>query len=262
MNKIKANKAGMTLVEVLVAMTLFTVMFMMIFGIMIHSVKMNAQTRKYDQEIDVHIEEAERFNPMAVEIDGNTSNATLVEEYMKDKQLDFIFGAGSISIKANAFQVISQDEDNAFNLKFFNNTRPDIANHKYWVRLYNVTSDADDSQKVCLYLPKTEAGSFFIKNGSEAISDKATRLIPPKKAVAIGFDSTNSSSNVFFYVSTLDAKRDEIVNMAEDKNLIKVKPSQLVKYDKENDGYIDIYLTDDGFMGYDDYQTYLNSQGG
>lgn len=261
MTKIKQNKAGMTLVEVLVAMTLFTIMFMMIFGIMINSTRMNARTRLYDQEIDVHIESAERYNPMAVTIDGNTSTSADVltfSEGTKTLTFDFPSTGKFVSIDALAFQVESKNASNGFSLKFFNSTRPDVANSKYWVRIYNVSSNAN--AKIYLYVPKDNGGMFYLKNGSEALTEKVVRNVASKTATAIGFNAKEVSGQDLFYVSTKDDERDNIEKTIEDtKTIIKVSKNEILgaKYDKENDGYIDIYYCDEGFLSFDEYQEYL-----
>ncbi len=261
MNKIKMNKAGMTLVEVLVAMTLFTIMFMMIFGIMLYSTKMNAQTRNYDQEIDVHVEDAERYNPMAVTINGHSSTSTDVSAYPNaSKSIDFKFSGNTITVGALAFQVNSKNENNAFTLKFFSSTRPDVAHNKYWVRIYNVTSDETENLKAYLYIPKDSEGSFYLKNGSEALSEKVVRTISPNTALAVGFDGSTVSGQDLFFVSTIDGERDDVVSQSVDtKTLIKITRANFIKYDADGDGYVDIYYCDDGFLSYDEYQEFLKN---
>lgn len=261
MNKIKTNKAGMTLVEVLVAMTLFTIMFMMVFSIMIYSTRMNAQTRNYDQEIDVHVEEAERYNPMAVTIDGHSSTSTDVSKYdAATRSIDFKFSGNTITVGAVAFQVNSKDDNNAFKLKFFNSTRPDVAHNKYWVRIYNVTTNETDNAKIFLYMPTDSEGNFYLKNGSEALSEKVARTIPPKTALAVGFDGSVVSGQDLFYVSTIDGDRSDVVSQAENtQTLIKITKANLINYDPDGDGYVDIYYCDKGFLSYEEYQNYLKN---
>lgn len=262
MKKFKQNNAGMTLIEVLVAMSLFTIMFMMIFGIMINSTRMNARTRLYDQEIDVHIESAERYNPMAVTIDGNTSTSADIEKFdagTTTLNFDFPSTGKFISIDALAFQVESKNESNGFSLKFFNSTRPDVANSKYWVRIYNLTS-SEENAKLYLYVPKDNGGMFYLKSGSEALTEKAARSIAPKTATAIGFDAKEVSGSDLFIISTKNDERDVIEKQSEDiGSLIKVSKNEIYggKYDTDKDGYIDIYYCDGGLMSYDEYQEYL-----
>lgn len=263
-NKIKANMSGMTLVEVLVAMTLFTIMFMMIFGIMTASVKLNADTRVYDQEVDVQVEDAERYNPMGAVVDGVTSSSSFVESYdevtgTNKFPLSFMFSssARTIEIDAYAYKVQSRDENNGYSLKFFSSTRPDTVNNKYWIRVINVSST--DNEKIYLYLPKDDHGSFYLKNESEPYTTVLSKVVPLQTALGVGYDMTDSGSK-YFWVSTLaDLNHEQLETTAVDKNFILINATTLALYDVEGDGYIDIYYTDDGFKNYDDYQTYLTS---
>lgn len=262
-NKFK-NKQGMTLVEVLVAMTIFTIMFMMVFGIMASSIKLNAETRNYDQEIDVQIEDAERYNPMNATVNNLNSSSLNVSEYddvtgTNKFPLTFSFSSTGrvITIDGYAYSVDSRDDENGFSLKFFSSTRPDVLNKKYWIRLYNVSSN--DNSKIYLYLPKENHGSFYLKNESEPYTTMIHKVVPINTALGVGYDRTDSG-NTYFWVSTLpDLSHEQLETTAIDKNFIQVNNITIADYDFENDGYIDIYYTDEGFMSPDEYQEYLKS---
>ena len=86
-----------------------------------------------------------------------------------------------------------------------------------------------------------------------------SKTVPADTALGVGFDMTDSG-NEYFWVTTLPSlTHEQLEATAEDKNFIQVKSSNLINYDKESDGYIDIYYTDDGFMTFDKYQEYLDS---
>ncbi|MBE6836811.1 MAG: type II secretion system protein [Ruminococcus sp.] len=264
-NKIKKNTKGMTLVEVLVAMTIFTMMFMMVFGIMLASIKLNADTRKYDQEIDVQVEDAERYNPMAATVNGENSSSTDISEYDEitgSNKLELSFSFPNVSkvieIDGYAYSVNSKDDTNGFSLKFFSSTRPDIANNKYWIRIFNVSSS--DNTKLWLYLPKDDHGSFYLKNESEPYTTMLSKTVPINTALGVGFDKTDSG-NKYFWVTTLPSlTHEQLEATAVDKNFIQVNSTNLINYDKETDGYIDIYYTDEGLMTYEKYQDYLSKK--
>ena len=263
-NKFKKNTKGMTLVEILVAMTIFTIMFLMVFGIMASSIKLNAETRTYDQEIDVQIEDAERYNPMAITVDSENSSSRDVSEYdevtgTNKIPMSFRFSNTGkvIEVDGYAYSVDSRDDTNGFSLKFFSSTRPDVTNKKYWIRIINVSSS--DNSKIYLYLPKENHGSFYIKNESEPYTTMLSKTVPINTALGVGYDMTDSG-NKYFWVTTLpDLSNDQLEATAIDKNFIQVNNLNLINYDFENDGYIDIYYTDEGFMNPTEYQEYLNT---
>lgn len=268
MKKIKVNQNGMTLVEVLIAMTLFTIMFMMISTMMYASLKLNAQTRRYDEETDVQIEDVERYNPMGAVVDGITSSSTDISEYggpnstgANKYEMTFTFpNTGKvILIDGYAYQADSKDEANGFSLKFFNSTRPDKTMGKYWIRVINVSSA--DNQKIYLYLPKSDHGSFYLKNESEPYTAVLTKNVPKQTALAVGFDSDGAASDSYFWVSTIaDMSYDELDTRLDEQEFKKVNAANLLStYDNDGDGFIDIYYTDDGFMSTDQYNAYKTS---
>ena len=264
MNKLKANKSGMTLVEVLVAMALFAILFLFMSGIMFASVKLNSQTRTYDQETDVQVKEAENYNPLAAEADGITNPTANISTYdyngaSADDELVFSFSGISktIRIKANAYQVNSADEQNGFQLKFFESTGPDITDGKYWVRVINVSST--DNAVIYLYLPKEDAGSFYLKNESEPYTSVVSKTVPVKTSLGIGYDMSGSGTKYFWATTRDGLASDQLDSIPLDKDYILINSTSLSGYDRETDGYIDIYYTDDGFMSYDEYQNYLSA---
>lgn len=265
MKKIKVNQSGMTLVEILVAMALFSIMFLMMSGIMYSSVKLNAQTRTYDQETDVQIEDVERYNPMGATIDGVTVESSNIDEYEGDNgsnqfELTFDFSSTGrvITINGYAYEAESRDDNNGFQLKFFNSTRPDIANNKYWVRVINVSTT--ENVKVFLYLPREEHGSFYLRNESEPYTTVVSKTIPLMTALGVGFDKTDSGNNYFWVSTFAEMDYDQLEARADEKEFKLVNLTNLLStYDKDGDGYIDIYYTDDGFMGTDQYKTYVET---
>ena len=86
-----------------------------------------------------------------------------------------------------------------------------------------------------------------------------SKTVPINTALGVGYDMTDSG-NKYFWVTTLpDLSNDQLEATAIDKNFIQVNSFNLIDYDFENDGYIDIYYTDEGFMSPSEYQEYLNS---
>lgn len=252
MNKIKKNLAGMTLVEILVSMTIFAMMFAMVIGIMITSIRMNAETQVYDQEIDTQVEDVERFNPMGAYIDGITSGTTNISEYnasgaTNKNTMTFTFGSYAISVDGYSYVVNSYDAENAMGMKFFSSTRPDTANGKYWIRLINASSEQEKT--LYLILPKDDHGVFYQKNGTETFSSQMMKKVEKDKALSIGFDSTDSG-NLYFWYS--DKEKTDEANMTEGNGYYKIEYSNILTM-ADSAGYIDIYYTDDGFKSKTEY---------
>lgn len=261
MKKFKKAQAGMTIVEVIVAMAIFAVMFLMIFGFMESSIYLNRQTRKYDQEVDVQVEDVERYNPMGAYIDGISSGSTEVSEYEGStgsgkKTLSFQFPTVGkvITIDGYAYQANSRDDENGFSLKFFSSTRPDVTNKKVWIRIINVTDDVKD---IFLYLPTEDGGKFYLKNGTSAYTDKISKSVPKDTALSVGFDYSTSGTDYFW--ATLDGSTNysSLTTVGESANQIDVRSANLSSY-MDSDGYIDIYLTPEGFKSKTDYIDYIN----
>lgn len=261
MKKFKLNKSGMTIVEILVAMTLLAMMFMIVFGYMLASVKLNAQTRTYDQEVDVQVEDAERYNPMAATVNGSSSSSSNVSSF-SNQQIDFNFGGRVISINTDAYQADSRDPDNnGFQLKFFSDIGPDTANGKYWIRIFNVQLSSTDTAEIFLYLP-SESGSFYVKNESTPYTSVVSKKIPIDTALGVGYDMSGAASGDYFFVSTTGTlSQSDYGTWVSGDSQIYINSANLSDYDAEGDGYIDIYYTDDGLKSYDEYQEYLTNLG-
>ena len=85
------------------------------------------------------------------------------------------------------------------------------------------------------------------------------KTIPKLTALGIGYDRTGAAGNNLFWVSTIpDLTHEELENRTEENNFRVVTKLNLASaYDSDNDGYIDIYYTDDGFMWQDKYNEYV-----
>lgn len=247
MNKLKKNLSGMTLVEVLVAMTLFAMMFAMVAGIMIVSVRMNGDTQNYDGEVDEQVEDVERFNPMGAYVDGITVASPDVSNFdnasgTNEVNMNFTFGSKTIPVTGYTYQANSVNAANGFNLKFFSSLRPDTGNNRYWIRIINVSST--DPKKISLYLPQEDHGVFYQKNGTETYTAVISKNVPINTSLSIGFDATDAAST-YFWFSDKDKAEESL--MTEANGYYKVDATNLSSY-ADSDGYIDIYYTDSGFM--------------
>ena len=252
MNKLKKNLSGMTLVEVLVAMTLFAMMFAMVIGIMVVSVRMNGETQNYDGEVDEQVRDVERFNPMGAYIFGRTITTTDVSNYelvpgTNELQLRFTFGSKDIPVTGYTYQANSVNAANGFNLKFFSSLRPDTGNNRYWIRIINVSST--DDKKISLYLPQEDHGVFYQKNGTETYTAVISKNVPINTALSVGFDATDAAST-YFWFSDRDKVEESL--MTEGNGYYKVDAANTSLY-ADTDGYIDIYYTDSGFKNKTEY---------
>lgn len=252
MKLIKKNHSGMSLVEILVAMTIFSIMFMMVSLCMSYSVRQNVKTQNYDEEIDEQVEDAEKYNPMGAYI-ADVNGIDSITSLQKDKEIKFSFGSRTITVYSDTYQVDSRNQANGFKLKFFSNIKPDVSNGKYWVRLVNGTNS---NKTICLYLPSDDKkpGSFYTTSGTEPFSTAVVKTIPAESSRSIGFNASKAD-DIFFYISEGESTNPESL------------PDKIMKTgnlsDYNDNGYIDIYYYHDDtgtekFMTKTDYEYIIN----
>ena len=257
----RKNLDGMTLVEVLVSMTIFAFMFAMVMGVMIVSVKINAGTQVYDQEIDKQVEDAERYNPMGAYISGIATGSNNVENYYlstndngtvtagsggNNVNLNFIFSGGTtIQVPAYSYQVKSYNESNGMGLKFFSSTRPDTANEKYWVRVINVSEDENPEETFTLYIPKAststeKTGYFYQKNDAVANTSSYSKVLDKYEVLSVGFSAKDIDVATWFYLTTNTGERPV------DDGLM----TQINGYFKLTEGTSGSWLSSDGYIDF------------
>lgn len=267
MKKIKKAYAGMTLVEVIVAMAIFAIMFLMIFGIMISSVYLNASTRNYDQETDIQVADAENYNPMGAYINDDTNaESNEIENYSVNGFTVSFPVYGAINVNAQSYQVKSKSDENGFSLKFFNSVSMDPTK-RCWIRITNVSDD--DDLTVYFYLPEEGAGQFYLRNGNKPYTSVVSKVVPKNTSLGLGYDFEKANINknpqsAYFWVSLRSDLTQDDLNHTTDGCVNHYNFKTVINPYMDANGYLDIYITgnaDDGynFLTLQDYKDSLDS---
>ena len=170
----QCNKSGMTLVEIIVAMTLLAIMSTMFIVGAVGARKVNAENYKRSEEMYTQAVDAEQYNNnYNYDVDkirvnkyngkSGTDNAFKLEADFCDS---IVWSTDSYAFKA---KLNSVDEDAGYQLKFLqgkdSSVSPNVSNGVYWVKFYN---DSGTDLANFAETPELTGGKFFDANNNSS----------------------------------------------------------------------------------------------
>lgn len=204
----KHNKKGVTLVEVIIAMTLLSMMAGMLVTVAVNAKNTNRDNYFRSKEMNEQALNAEQYN----DAKNYDMNDIKVNKYVGDGQTDNDFAleadwGDGIKWNTTAYgyktKLNSIDSKAGYQLKFLQGTNvnitPNVNNGEYWVKFYN-DSGAEITNFVMT--PTTTGGKFFDANNNS--SGNSVPLTTGIGGVSqFGFIAT-SSGDYFGFTETND----------------------------------------------------------
>lgn len=206
----KRNKKGVTLVEVIIAMTLMGMMAGMLVTIAVQAKNTNRDNYIRSREMNTQAVDAEQYNNNK----NYNMNEIKVNKYVGAGQADNTFnleadfGSGvTWNTKAYGFKskLNEIDKDAGYQMKFLQakdaNVAPDASNGIYWVKFYN-----DSGVELANYVetPEITGGSFFDVNKNVS-GNKVIMSTGIGGVSQFGFIYNSAGGDYFGFTETNDA---------------------------------------------------------
>ncbi len=203
MKKLRKNQKGMTLVEIIVAMTLLGIMSGMFVTAAVYAVKSNAQNYQRDKEMHTQAVDAAQYNDNKnydmddLKVNKLIASGTTSNEFT----LTADFGSG-IKWETTAYGFKSKlnnyQKNVSYQLKFFQgkntSVQPDASKGIYWVKFYN---DCGVDTLGYVETPETVGGRFFDVNSTTA-GNTLLLNTPTGSKSEFGFVAASAGMTDFF----------------------------------------------------------------
>lgn len=203
--KLKKNKKGVTLVEIIVAMTLLGIMSSMFVTAAVYASRANKENYFRAREMYTQANDAEKFNKDKnyeadeIKVNKNIASGKATNEF--DLQADF----GPIVWDTTAYGYKSKingiDKNGGYQLKFFEgqdvSVQPNPTKGIYWVKFYN---DSGTDLTNYITTPELVGGKFFDVNSNFAGNNIMLYTMTGSSS-QIGF-RVNSAGTEYFGFST------------------------------------------------------------
>ena len=247
----KANKKGMTLVEVVISMAVLGVIAAMFVSIAIAAKKQNTDNYQRQREMYQQAAAAESYNP-DVEYGMNVKVRRLNSDNKVEMSADFSkVGGYNIETDAYGYYAIRQGKDQKdtnYNLRFFRSKDAEIGpkpdEGEYWFKIYN---QSGSDLELYVSTPEEDGGRFF-DDEKNSCGGEFGILLKDNGSTQFGLVA-GTGSNVFgislneglFKASHVPSSWDHAYNVSEFLGLQDVE-------DGNPTGYITLYFCDDGVI--------------
>lgn len=191
----KANKKGMTLVEVIVAMALLGIISGMLCSAYVYSNNARVATYNRVTEENAQATDIEQFNYKQGAVDYSTANLSeMISGATNEYEMTFDFGAGTaITNTSYGFSSTSTElSESGFDLKFFTPTLNiiDLSTGEYWISIDSDSASVSDE----LEITAVDSNAFLFDAGKNNIGNTATISASSGTSTSFGIDFSAASS--------------------------------------------------------------------